>query len=157
MKTLVKEIDPPSEAPHHDLKGRMARGALASIAGQGTNFVLRLGSMMVLARLLSPRDFGLVGMATAVTGFLILFQDFGLSAAAVQSPSISRVQSSTLFWINLAIGGFLALFCAALAPPLANFYHQPPGKWFTILPSTGLPFTGATGLHRSLVSRNHRL
>ena len=145
------------EAAHHDFKGRTARGALASLTGQGANFVLRLGSMMVLARLLSPRDFGLVGMATAVTGFLILFQDFGLSAAAVQSPSISRVQSSTLFWINLAIGGFLALFCAAMAPLLANFYHEPRVKWLTILIASGFLFTGATAQHRALLSRNMRI
>src|SRR5260221_1323088 len=104
MKTLVKEIDPPSEAPHHDLKGRMARGALASIAGQGTNFVLRMGSMMILARLLSPRDFGLVGMATAVTGFLILFQDAGLAAAGIPRPSTFRTPTSNLLLVNL-IGG----------------------------------------------------
>src|ERR1700747_1290325 len=116
MKDSVKEVDSsrsadPHDTVHHDpadFKGRTARGAFASIFGQGTNFVLRMGSMMILARLLSPRDFGLVGMATAVTGFLILFQDAGLSTAAVQSPSISRAQISTLFWINLTVGGCLA-------------------------------------------------
>src|SRR6201987_4110550 len=121
----VKEIDPRSETEHRDFKGRTTRGALASIFGQAFNFVLRMGSMMVLARLLSPRDFGLVGMATAITGFLILFQDAGLSTAAVQSPSISRAQTSNLFWINLIVGGCLAFFCAVTAPPLAAFYHEP--------------------------------
>jgi len=106
------------EADHVDFKGRTARGAFASIVGQVSNFALRIGSMMILARLLSPRDFGLVGMATAVTGFLIIFQDAGLSTAAIQSPSISRAQASALFWINLSVGAGLAFFCMVTAPLL---------------------------------------
>jgi len=135
----------------------MARGALASIAGQGTNFVLRMGSMMILARLLSPRDFGLVGMATAVTGFLILFQDAGLAAAAIQSPSISRTQTSTLFWINLIVGGCLALLCAMAAPLLAAFYHEPRVKWLAIVMASGFLFNGAAAQHRAMLSRNMRI
>src|SRR5579863_5558055 len=55
-----------------DLKGKTARGALISVLSQGTNFVLRMGSMMILARILGPRDFGLVGMVTACTDVLSL-------------------------------------------------------------------------------------
>ena len=64
--------------PPHDLKGRTMRGALVSTAGQGANFVLRIGSMVVLARLLTAEDFGVVGMVIAFTGFLDIFRDFGL-------------------------------------------------------------------------------
>ena len=53
--------------PPHDLKGRTMRGALVSTAGQGANFVLRIGSMVVLARLLSAEDFGLVVSVTRRT------------------------------------------------------------------------------------------
>src|SRR6201986_4497330 len=94
--------------PPHDLKGRTMRGALVSTAGQGANFVLRVGSMVVLARLLTAEDFGVVGMVIAFTGFLDIFRDFGLSMAAGQHASISQAQHSTLFWINLAIGLLLA-------------------------------------------------
>ena len=67
-----------------DLKGKTARGALVSTISQGANFALRIGSMVVLARILTPSDFGLVGMVTAFTGFLGLFRDAGLSMATVQ-------------------------------------------------------------------------
>jgi O-antigen/teichoic acid export membrane protein len=53
--------------------------------------------MVVLARLLSAEDFGLVGMVIAFAGFLDIFRDFGLSMAAVQRASISQAQHSTLF------------------------------------------------------------
>jgi hypothetical protein len=83
--------------PPHDLKGRTMRGALVSTVGQGANFVLRKGSMVVLARLLTAEEFGLAAMVIACTGFLDIFRDFGLSMAAVQRTSISQAQYSTLF------------------------------------------------------------
>jgi O-antigen/teichoic acid export membrane protein len=152
METPLATEETPS-----DFKRKTARGALASLAGQGTNFVLRMGSMIVMARLLSPRDFGLVGMATAVTGFLVLFQDFGLSAAAIQSPSISRAQTSNLFWINLGIGTVLASFCAILAPFLAAFYHEPRVQWLTMVMASGFVLNGATAQHRAILSRSMRI
>jgi O-antigen/teichoic acid export membrane protein len=146
-----------TEETHSDFKRKTARGALAAIFGQGTNFVLRMSSMVVMARLLSPRDFGLVGMATAVTGFLVIFQDFGLSAAAIQAPSLSREQTSNLFWINLAIGTTLALFCAAMAPFLAAFYKEPRVQWLTIVMASGFVLNGATAQHRAILSRSMRI
>ena len=62
-----------------DLKAKVIRGGLARLGAQGASFILRVGSLMILARLLSPKDFGLVGMVTAFTGVLTLFRDFGLS------------------------------------------------------------------------------
>ena len=53
-----------------DLKEKTIRGGLARLCAQAANFLLRLGSLMVLARLLGPKDFGLVGMVTAFTGVL---------------------------------------------------------------------------------------
>ena len=51
-----------------DLKERTIRGALARVCAQAANFLLRVGSLVVLARLLDPKDFGLLGMVTAFTG-----------------------------------------------------------------------------------------
>ena len=59
---------------------------------------------MVLARLLGPKEFGLVGMVTAFTGVLGLFRDFGLSSAAIQRTTVTDEQISTLFWINVLVG-----------------------------------------------------
>ena len=83
-----------------DLKQRTIRGGFAKIGYQGANFLLRMGSLMIMARLLDPKDFGLVGMVTAVIGVFNVFRDFGLSAAAVQRASVTKEQSSTLFWIT---------------------------------------------------------
>ena len=107
-----------------NLKEKTIRGGVARLGAQGVNFVLRLGSLMVLARLLTPKDFGLVGMVTAFTGVLTLFRDFGLSSAAIQRTNVTEEQSSTLFWINLLVGTILAVLVGALAPFIAAFYHE---------------------------------
>src|SRR5580765_4460398 len=86
-----------------DLKGRTIRGALASGATQGLSFILRTGSMVIMSRLLFPKDFGLFGMVIAFTGFLGLFRDFGLSMASVTRASVTNDQLSTLFWLNVAV------------------------------------------------------
>jgi O-antigen/teichoic acid export membrane protein len=139
-----------------ELKGRTARGALISTFSQGANFVLRLGSMVILARILAPADFGVVGMVTAFTGFLGLFRDCGLSMATVQRASISREQTSMLFWINLAVGALLAALCSAAAPLLAAFYHEPRLLWVTVATGCGFVFNGAAAQHRALLQRNMR-
>src|SRR6516162_6721687 len=92
-----------------DLKAKTIRGGLARLCAQAASFVLRAGSLMILARLLAPNDFGLVGMVTAFTGVLTLFRDFGLSSAAVQRPTVTDEQLSTLFWINIFVGILLAI------------------------------------------------
>src|SRR5689334_12658799 len=92
----------PEERPGNmmnDLKERTIRGGLARLCAQAAYFVIRGGSLMILARLLGPKDFGLVGMVTAFTGVLNLLRDFGLSSAAIQRTTVTKEQISTLFWI----------------------------------------------------------
>jgi len=96
-----------------DLKERAVRGGFAKLCAQVANLVIRVGSLVILARLLNPTDFGLVAMVTAVTGLLNLFRDFGLSTATVQQKDITEEQISTLFWINLIIGVALAIWSAS--------------------------------------------
>ena len=107
-----------------DLKERAIRGGAAKIVGQAVTFSLRIGSLVVLGRLLEPEDFGLVGMVTAIVGVLNVFRDFGLSAATVQHESVSEEQMSTLFWVNLAIGASLTVLALAAGPAMASFYHE---------------------------------
>ncbi|MBV8968022.1 MAG: lipopolysaccharide biosynthesis protein [Verrucomicrobia bacterium] len=138
------------------MKRKTARGALVSTLGQASNFAFRIGSMMILARLLNPEDFGLVAMVTACTGFLSIFRDCGLSMATVQQPTINRTQISTLFWINLAVGLILAFCCVLAAPLLAKFYHEPRLFWVTVVTGMGFIFTGASAQHRAVLQRELR-
>jgi len=143
-------------APHAELKQKSIRGGAATILGQALSFVVQMGSMVVLARLLSPTDYGLQGMVFTLTGFFTLFQDAGLSAATVQRESLTHEQISTLFWINTAVGAFFTLLVAALGPFVVVFYKDPRLLWITVVSASGFFLTGITVQHRALLNRAMR-
>src|ERR1039457_226527 len=96
----------PSDTPMtavKDLKGSTIRAGAVRMVAQAANFLLRLGCLVVLARILGPRDFGLVGMVTAFTGIVYLLRDVGLSSATIQRPTVTEDQLSTLVWINVFV------------------------------------------------------
>jgi PST family polysaccharide transporter len=95
-------------------------------------------------------------MATAWTGFLELFRDGGLSMATIQRVTVTREQVSTLFWINVAVGAALATICAAMAPLLATFYHEPRLLWMTIAIGAGFLVGGAAAQYRASLTRDMR-
>jgi PST family polysaccharide transporter len=139
-----------------DLRQKTIRGGLARLCSQGANFVLRLGSLMVLARLLSPKDFGLVGMVAAFTGVLGVFRDFGLSSATVQRATITEEQMSTLFWINILLGLLLMVVTFAIAPAIAAFYRIPQLFGITAILASGFLFNAAGIQHSALLQRQMR-
>jgi len=139
-----------------DLKERTVSGGFAKILGQGGNFALRIGSTVILARLLDPKDFGLVAMASVVTGFYGIFTSAGLSSATVQRASISDDQITNLFWINMLVGGTLALLCLPTAPLLVSYYHEPRLFWVTTALATGFLFNAAAVQHTAVMQRQMR-
>jgi O-antigen/teichoic acid export membrane protein len=139
-----------------DLKRKMIRGGLARVCAQGANLLLRVGALMILARLLSPKDFGLVGMVTAFTGVLTWFRDFGLSSAAIQHSNITKEQISTLFWINILLGALLGLVAIAMAPAIAAFYGEPELFAVTLVLAVGFLFNAAGVQHSVLLQRQMR-
>lgn len=157
-------IHPSSDSESHfatehlsaDLKGRSVRGGAVTFAAQGAKFFLQLGSTMVLARILTPQDFGLIAMVTAVTGFIMVFKDLGLSMATVQKAEINHGQVSTLFWINVAISAVLTLITLAFAPAIAWFYNDPRLIAVTAALSTAFLFGGLTVQHQALLRRQMR-
>jgi len=139
-----------------DLKEKTIRGAFAKVCAQAVNFLVRIGSLMVLARLMGPKEFGLVGMATAVIGVLNLFRDFGLSTASVQRVNVTDEQISTLFWINMLVGAILGLLSIALAPFIAMFYHEPRVLWVTVVLALGFVLNAAGVQHSAILQRQMR-
>jgi PST family polysaccharide transporter len=139
-----------------DIKAKTIRGGLARIFAQFASFLLRVVSLMVLARLLGPKDFGLVGMVTAFTGVLGLFRDFGLSAATVQHATITEEQMSTLFWINVLLGAALGLVTLFMAPVIASFYGEPLLFGVTAVLGAGFLLNAAGAQHIALLQRQMR-
>ena len=138
------------------LRGRSVSGALVTLAAQWMRFLLHLGSLAILARLLSPGDFGLIGMVVAVTGLLLTLKDLGLAAATVQRHRLTQAQVSGLFWVNLALSLAAVLLAVALAPLLATFYGEPRLVGITLALSGALVLSGLSVQHRAVLSRQMR-
>jgi O-antigen/teichoic acid export membrane protein len=139
-----------------NLRQRTISSGLITAAAQGAQFFLNLAYIMVLARLLVPQDFGLVAMVTAVMGFLRIFQDAGLSTATVQRQEITHAQVSNLFWVNVAVGGLITLFVAALAPAVAWFYREPRLVGITLVLSITFLLASSAVQHIALLNRQMR-
>ena len=145
-----------AQPPLADLKRRSVRGGFATLTAQGAKFVIQTGATMVLARLLSPEDFGLQGMVVVIIGFLGIFQTAGLGMATVQRPEVTHEQTSTLFWINVAVGAILTTLCALSAPLLVAFYHEPRLYWVGVVSGTTFIFSGLSAQHGALLGRAMR-
>ncbi len=86
---------------------------------------LYLLQSIVLARLLEPRDFGLMAMAIVVISVAVAYVDMGLSSAIIQRQHCTEKELSSLYWLNIFAG--IIVFCSvfALSPLIAQFYREP--------------------------------
>jgi O-antigen/teichoic acid export membrane protein len=116
--TSVGQVEP------EQVGARVRRGAFWSATQMASRQVLSVLSTAILARLISPDDYGLIGMVATLTALLSVFSDMGLSWAAIQSRRLSSAQASNLFWMNAVAGIFFWVICIAVAPAVANFYNH---------------------------------
>ena len=153
----LRPAGPIADLPQVDgLKRQTIRAGAARSLGQGSRALLRLGTIVVLARLLDPSDFGLVAMVTVVTGVFDIFGTGGLSAATIQRAEISDQQISTLFWVNIVIGILLALLCLAVAPLLDLFYEDSSTALVLVALAPTFIFNAAGVQHVALLQRRLR-
>jgi teichuronic acid exporter len=98
-------------------------GLLWAITGTGVQNVVRLLTTLVLARLISPADFGLMAAATSVVGLTDVFAQIGVGSALVQLPRLEARHLATGSTISLIFGATFCLSTFLLAPALAQFFH----------------------------------
>ena len=138
------------------LGSRTARGGVVTIVSHGLKFALSIVATAILARLLTPQDYGLIGMVAVFTGFVAMFKDLGLSLATVQRAEISYDQISTLFWVNITISAGVTLLMFLLAPLIGWFYGEPRLILITIVTAIGFLFGGLAVQHEALLKRQMR-
>jgi PST family polysaccharide transporter len=157
-KNVARDPDDHFSTDHltGDIQRRSARGGMVTVAAQGAKLVLQLGATAVLARILTPADFGIYAMVAVFTGVLIRFRDLGLSAATIQRAEIDHQQVSTLFWVNVAAGVGLMLLSAALAPFLVWFYGEEALFGITLALSVVFLTAGFNAQHIALMRRQMR-
>lgn len=142
------------EFQHSSELGRRAlRGGAASLAGTYGSAVLQLVAAVVLARLLTPDDFGLVAIVIVLTSFAPLLIDFGLGDATTQQKTITESQVSSLFWLNTAIGSGVALIVALSAPLVAWIFKDPRLELATIYSAISFVLVEVATQHLALLRR----
>lgn len=139
-----------------ELKRRSVQGSFATFGAQAIASAAKFASTIILARLLSPADFGLVAMVTPIVGFLATVNDLGFGQAVIQRREITERQISSLFWINLVISVALAALLAAAAPLAGWIYREPRTTWLLIAMAGLLITSTAAMIPRTLLRRKMR-
>ena len=107
----------------------LRRQAISGVSWSGAAIVCRTGLQLIvfiiLARILSPREFGLMGMLIVFVNFAALFSELGFASALVQRKEIEERHRSSIFWLNIMIGIGLTVIIASSAPLIAGFYREP--------------------------------
>lgn len=129
---------------------------MVTMAGQGAKMVVQFGGIILLARMLSPHDYGLMAMVTAIVGVAEILRDFGLSSAAIQAREVSREQRDNLFWINTGIGASLGVLVFVSAHWIAAFYRQPELIAISEVLAATFLLNGMTTQFRAHLSRHLR-
>jgi len=140
----------------HNIGRRAVSGGFVTFSAQAAKFILNFTAAAVLARLLEPKEFGLVGMVLGVTALVGIFKELGLSVATVQREHITQQQVSNLFWINVAVGSVASLIGVGLSPLVAKFYRDPRIAGIMVVLSLTFLLTGSAVQHRALLTRQMR-
>lgn len=107
------------------LKKSAASGVKWTTVSSITTTALQFIQLAVLARLLSPEDFGLMAMVAVVIGFAAAYADMGISAAIIHRQDATREQLSSLYWLNLLAGLLVYLVVLAMTPAIVALYGEP--------------------------------
>ena len=134
----------------HQLFSGVFYTALAKYSGIGVSLVVA----GVLARLISPDDFGVMAIATVIIAFFNLFTDVGLSPAIIQHKGLTRENLSGLFSFTIWTGIGLALLFAAASWPIAAYYDREILRTLCQLLAVNLFFASATIVPNALFYRN---
>jgi PST family polysaccharide transporter len=158
---MTASADPPGTADPSSMAGpslaaAASRGAFVTLSGQAVRFLLQLGGLVVLARLLTPEDYGLVALVAVVIGLGELFRDSGLSSAAVQAEVLTSGQRNNLFWLNTGIGMAMAVLACGLAPVLASAVGDDRLTALTMVLSAVFVLNGASTQYRAMHARHLR-
>jgi len=139
-----------------ELRRLAVRGGVATISASALSLAVQVVSTVILARLLSPTDFGLVAMVTTFVMFLMGVGANGCNEAIIQRDKMDRFLASNLFWINLAVGLLLTVGFAAAGSLLARFYGNPLVADVAVATSPGILLAAVSVVSIALLKRAMR-
>lgn len=147
---------PPASAD--ETQRQLDRSLLHGVAWTGgikwVTQILSWSATLVIARILTPADYGLVGMAMLYLGFVQLVNEFGLGAAIIRERDLTEDQISVLAGLSILLGLGLWAASAALAIPVAAFFRETAVQWIITILGVTFVTTGVRVVPRSLMTRD---
>jgi O-antigen/teichoic acid export membrane protein len=137
-------------------RSRSARSASLMVASSGAQLGVGVAAVAILARMLTPADFGVFVMAAFLLALAASLRDFGLPMATVQSVALNHGQASALFWLNMKLCAAMAVCMAAFGPLLAWFFGHHALVGITAALGVGLAVAGIGNIHHGLLARRMR-
>jgi len=116
--------------------------------------LLQVFQIAILARLLTPADFGLVAVVAALMAILQMFSDAGVSNAIIHYQDITPTELSSLYWLNVGISTLLGLLLALLSPWVSLWYHEAELRPLFMIAALTL-FVGALGQQARIVAQKN--
>lgn len=136
-----------------NLRQKALTGLSWSVVSQVGQQVSNLVVGVILARLLSPEEFGLIAMVTIFTGFASLFSELGFGAAIIQKADVEESHLSSVFWLNICSGVLLTIIFFSGSGLIADFYEEPILKPITQLLALNFSINSMAVLQNSLFTK----
>lgn len=159
---LLQRMSDPYQAPDNkstkerSLTERTLSGFVWMFSGSMAGAVLQLIVTMILARLLSPADFGLLSAALIIIYFSEIFSSLGIGSALVQRKELEARHIDTGFTVNLALTAFLTILVFCVAPTISALYRIPELTNVLRLLALVFPIRGLGALSEALLKRTGR-
>jgi PST family polysaccharide transporter len=138
------------------MRGRAVSNARWIAVSRVVSVGVQLLSVMWLARLLTPVDYGVVAMALIVTNFANLVRDMGTGQALIQKEDLNQETILTAFWFTLGLGAVLGILVVALAPLMAFAFEAPAVTGVLWVLAATFPLLGSTAVNKALLERASR-
>ncbi|MET0671883.1 MAG: lipopolysaccharide biosynthesis protein [Microbacterium pygmaeum] len=139
-----------------NLAHKASRGVAVTMGGLWGRALLQMLSTVVLARLLTPADFGLIAMVGSIMGIAELVRDFGMTGAIIQAKNLSDRVWKSLLWVSALIGIVLSVAVALSAPLVAALYNEPRLVAITLFMAPGVFLSGLVMPLQAMATKNLR-
>lgn len=141
------------EEEARDIRQKTISGISWSITAQIVRQIIQFIIIVILARILSPEEFGLIGMITVFTGFALMFSTLGFSGALIQKEKVEERHYSSIFWLNLIIGLILTAVIIGISPFISLFYDEPGLTPLTMLIGICFIINSLGLIHKTIIYR----
>lgn len=113
-----------------NLKHKAIKGVKWTTVKTGIVGLIGPISQIIKAKYLSPEEFGYIAVIMVFIGLLDIVENFGISQAVIQKENINKEEASSLFFLNIMLGGFLGAILFLAAPSISKFYSMPKLEYF---------------------------